>query len=102
MYSASSTISRLGYARMIRLQYAGSEDGTLLATFEDSNNDGSITSYHIQKSTDNGATWSTLSTVPGEVDAYAPFLYEFPEKLGNNPAGTLMLLGPPSTAALPA
>jgi hypothetical protein len=93
LYSASSAISGLGYARMIRLQYAGSEDGTLLATFEDSNNDGSITSYHIQKSTDNGATWSTLSTVPAEVDAYAPFLYEFPKRLGNNPAGTLMLLG---------
>ncbi len=93
MYSASSTASGLGYARMIRLQYAGSEDGTLLATFEDSNNDGSITSYHIQKSTDNGATWSTLSTVPAEVDAYAPFLYEFPKQLGSNPAGTLMLLG---------
>jgi hypothetical protein len=93
MYSASSTISGLGYARMIRLQDAGSEDGDLLATFEDSNNNGSITSYHIQRSTDNGATWSTLSTVPADVDAYAPFLYEFPKQLGNNPAGTLMLLG---------
>ncbi len=93
VYSASSDISGLGYARMIRLQYAGSEDGTLLATFEDSNNDGSITSYHIQQSTDNGVTWSTLSTVPAEVDAYAPFLYEFPKQLGNAPAGTLMLLG---------
>ena len=67
MYSTSSSIYGLGYSRMIRLQYAGSEDGTLLATFEDSNNDGSITSYHIQKSTDNGATWSTLSTVPADV-----------------------------------
>jgi hypothetical protein len=93
MYSASSSTSGLGYARMTRLEHAGSEDGTLLATFEDSNNNGSVTSYHIQKSTDDGATWSTLSTVPADADAYAPFLYEFPKQLGNYPAGTLMLLG---------
>jgi hypothetical protein len=92
MYSAPSTISGLGYARVIQLHYGG-DQGDLLGTFEDSNNDGSITSYTIQKSTDDGATWSTLTTVPADVDAYAPVLFEFPEQLGNYPAGTIMLLG---------
>jgi hypothetical protein len=94
MYSPSSGSEYLGYARTIRLGYAGAQDGTLLSTFEHETGTGSEGDYVIRKSTDNGATWSTLSTVPGgDVDTLAPFLYEFPQELGAYPAGTLMLLG---------
>ena len=77
----------------IRLAYAGSANGTLLATFEHTAGNGAITNYLIRKSTDDCATWSTLSTVPGDVGSLAPFLFEYPQQVGNYPAGTLMLLG---------
>jgi len=93
MYAPSSGSESLGYARMIRLAYAGSANGTLLATFEHSAGGGAITDYEIRKSTDDGATWSTLSTVPGDIGSLAPFLFEYPQQLGSYPAGTLMLLG---------
>jgi hypothetical protein len=93
MYSASSGSEYLGYARTIQLEYAGSENGDLLATFEHEAGNGNESDYEIQRSTDHGATWSALSTVPGDVKSLAPFLYEFPRQLGGFPAGTLMLLG---------
>jgi hypothetical protein len=96
MYSPSSGSEYLGYARTIRLQYSGSDNGTLLSTFEHeggSSIESGISDYEIQKSSDGGATWSTLSSVPGDVKSLAPFLYEFPKQLGNFAAGTLMLLG---------
>jgi hypothetical protein len=93
LYGPSSASEGLGYSRMIRLAYAGSANGTLLATFEHSAGNGAITNYEIQKSTDDGASWSTLSTVPGDVGSLAPFLFEYPQQIGNYPAGTLMLLG---------
>jgi hypothetical protein len=88
MYSPSSGNEGLGYARTIRLA-----NGDLLATFEHATLDGTPSDYVIQRSTDDGATWSTLSTVPGDVNSLAPFLYEYPQQLGSFPAGTLMLLG---------
>jgi hypothetical protein len=88
MYSPSSGNEGLGYARTIRLA-----NRDLLATFEHATLDGTPSSYVIQRSTDDGATWSTLSTVPGDVNSLAPFLYEYPQQLGSFPAGTLMLLG---------
>ncbi len=93
LYAQSSASEGLGYDRMIRLANAGSANGTLLATFEHGNGNGTVTNYVIQKSTDDGATWSTLSTVPGDAGSLAPFLFEYPKQLGSYPAGTLMLLG---------
>jgi len=98
VYAPSSASEGLGYDRMIRLAYAGSANGTLLATFEHSAGGGAITDYEIQKSTDDGASWSNLSTVPGDVGSLAPFLFEYPQQLGSYPAGTLMLLGDTVTA----
>jgi hypothetical protein len=93
MYSPSSGNEYLGYARMIRLGYAGPANGTLLATFEHEAGNGAISDYEIQKSTDDGATWSNLSTVAGDAKSLAPFLFEYPKQFGRYPAGTLMLLG---------
>jgi hypothetical protein len=94
LYGPSSSSEYLGYVRMTKLEYAGTADGDLLATFEHTTGSGGEGTYVIQRSTDGGATWSTLSTVPGgDVKTLAPFLYEFPQQLGTYPAGTLMLLG---------
>ena len=54
--------------------------------------------YIIQQSTNDGSTWSTISTVAGDTYSYQPFLFEYPQQLGSYPAGTLMLFG----ATLPA
>ncbi len=94
LYVPPSGSEYQGYVRMIRLQYAGAANGTLLATFEHSGCCGGTGFYVIRQSTDDGATWSTRSTlVGGDVNDHAPFLFEYPRQLGSYPAGTLMLLG---------
>lgn len=94
VYAPSSSSEYLGYNRTIKLQNSGTANGELLSTFEHETGTGSYADYVIQQSDDNGASWSTISTLPsGNVKALAPFLYEFPTQLGNYPAGTLMLLG---------
>lgn len=98
LYSPSSANEGMAYTRMIRLENSGSVDGTLLAGFEHWSTDGSASSYVIRRSTDDGATWSTLSTVPGDTYSYQPSLFELPQQLGAYPAGTLLLAG----ATLPA
>ncbi|MFJ9250888.1 MULTISPECIES: arabinofuranosidase catalytic domain-containing protein [unclassified Streptomyces] len=98
MWSTVSSGESLGYARTIRLASAGAANGTMLSTFEHTAGNGVITGYLIRQSTDNGATWSTRSIVPGDVSSLAPFLYEYPQQVGGLPAGTLMLLGTTVTA----
>ena len=98
LYMPSSSTEGMAYVRMIRLAYSGSANGTLLATFEHWNTNGTQSDYVIKQSTDDGATWTTLSTVAGDTYSYQPFLFEYPRQLGNYPAGTLMLVG----ATLPA
>jgi hypothetical protein len=98
LYTPSSGTEGMAYTRMIRLQNSGSANGTLLASFEHWSTDGTGSSYVIRRSTDDGASWSTLATVPGDTYSYQPFLFEYPKTLGNYPAGTLMLVG----ATLPA
>ena len=86
------------YARMIRLAHAGAATGRLLATFEYGVASGTA-HLPIRQSLDNGATWTTLSTVvDGMTGAghpsstfYQPFLYELPQQVGAYPAGTLLL-----------
>jgi hypothetical protein len=101
LYTPTSAQESNAYARVIQLRYAGAENGTLLATFEHANTDGTPSEYIIRSSTDNGATWSTRATVPDSLTGaghpvsrmWQPFLFEFPKKLGAYPAGTIMLLG---------
>ncbi|MGY4924964.1 ricin-type beta-trefoil lectin domain protein [Streptomyces sp. 900105755] len=98
LYSPASSTEGMAYTRMIRLQNSGSANGTLLASFEHWSTDGSSSSYVIRRSTDDGASWSTLSTTVGDTFSYQPFLFEYPRTLGAYPAGTLLLVG----ATLPA
>jgi hypothetical protein len=101
LYTPTSASEANAYARVIQLQHAGAENGTLLATFEHWYTNGTPSEYIIRSSTDNGATWSTLSTVPDPLSGaghptsqmWQPFLFEFGKQLGSYPAGTLMLLG---------
>ena len=98
LYVPSSGTEGMAYTRMIRLAASGSANGTLLASFEHWSTTGAQSGYVIRRSTDDGATWSTLSTVPGDTFSYQPFLFEYPHQIGSHPAGTLMLVG----ATLPA
>ncbi len=97
----SSAAEANAYARVIELEHAGADNGTLLATFEHWYTNGQPSQYFIRDSKDAGATWSTLSTVPDTLTGtghpvsqmWQPFLFEFPRQLGAYPAGTIMLLG---------
>ena len=101
LYTPTSANEANAYARVIQLQHAGADNGTLLATFEHWYTDGTPSQYIIRDSTDGGSTWSTLSTVPDSLTGtghpvsqmWQPFLFEFPRQLGAYPAGTIMLLG---------
>lgn len=98
LYVPSSGNEGMAYNRVIRLADSGSADGTLLASFEHWDTTGAQSGYVIRRSTDDGSTWSTLATVPGDTFSYQPFLFEYPHQIGAYPAGTLMLVG----ATLPA
>ena len=101
MYTRSATTERLAYSRVIRLEHSGRDNGTLLGTFEHATTTGEASSFVIRRSTDNGATWRTLTTVTDPLTGqnhpsdqfWQPFLYEFPHRIGTYPAGTLVLLG---------
>lgn len=93
LYSPSASNEGMAYARMIRLAHSGSANGQLISTFEHWTTDSTSTSYVIRRSSDDGATWSTISNVGSDVYMYQPFLYEFPTQLGDYPAGTLLLFG---------
>lgn len=101
MYTRSSTTERLAYSRVIRLQHSGNQNGTLLGSFEHATTDGTPSDFVIRRSTDDGATWTTLTTVGDPLTGvnhpsdqfWQPFLYEFPRRIGAFPAGTLVLLG---------
>jgi hypothetical protein len=87
-----------GYPRVIRLQHAGADNGTLLATFAHNGVPGEKGSLPIYRSTDDGATWSPApigvvrDTVHGW-DIEAPALFELPVAQGDLPAGTLFAAG---------
>ncbi|MBD8467349.1 MULTISPECIES: hypothetical protein [Plantibacter] len=92
--SATADTQVLGYNRMIRLSNSGaSYNGQLISTTERSNTNGVESGFEIKRSTDDGASWTTISTVPGEAYTYQPALFEFPQAVGAYPAGTLMLWG---------
>ena len=97
------------YARVIELKHAGAMNGKLLATWEHWYTEGSDTTeadgapgdFIIRQSSDDGNSWSTLATVndtqtgPGHPCAHfwQPFLFEFPNRIGKYPEGTLLLVG---------
>lgn len=94
LYGPVGTNEVANYARVIRLQHNGANNGTLLATFEHGFPNGTASYLVIRKSTDDGATWSTLSTVPepnGWPIMWQPFLFELPKAVGSYPAGTILL-----------
>lgn len=97
MYAASDPSPKPGtlYPRAIQLQYAGPENGQMLATFEQYTH--GIPAFHIYRSTNGGATWSHFSEVTdtqtGWGMRYQPFLYELPQSLGSMPAGTILCFG---------
>ncbi|GAB3738777.1 sialidase family protein [Microlunatus parietis] len=88
------------YARMLRLSAAGEAPGRLLMTFERDNPTGGPIELLIKSSDDDGKSWSTLSTVADERTGpgrpvsrmWQPHLFEFPHRLGDHPAGTIMLV----------
>ncbi len=100
-YTPETSAESNAYARMIRLQHAGAQNGRLLGTFEHWFEDGRASEFVIRTSTDDGATWTTLARVgdsetgPGHPVArmWQPYLYEFPRSTAGYPAGTLLLVG---------
>lgn len=99
LYSSTNPEEFNTYARVVRLEHAGPDNGRLLATFEHDYHDGSPAELIIRSSSDDGRTWDTLSTIadpltgPGHPVSrmWQPFIYEFPRTLGDFPAGTLLL-----------
>ncbi|KAJ5087247.1 hypothetical protein N7456_010863 [Penicillium angulare] len=86
------------YARVIELQHAGDSNGKLLATWEHWYSNGSAGNFIIRESNDLGTTWETVTTIyaPEGVPStyfYQPFFFEFPQQLGDYPAGTILLVG---------
>lgn len=81
------------YGRVIELKYNGEHNGTLLATSQWAGE-----SFPIYQSTNGGKNWKFVSTAseeltPGLVGNWQPHLYELPCKVGDMPAGTLLLSG---------
>ena len=104
LYTPAASNEAVAYDRLIRLAHSTNParpNGTLLATFEHWTTDGTATSFLIEKSADDGQSWTQIATVgDGETGTghpwshmYQPFLFEFPSALGAYPAGTLLLVG---------
>ncbi|MGA9452581.1 MAG: RICIN domain-containing protein [Verrucomicrobiia bacterium] len=90
---SSPVVAGTRYGRVIRLQYSGSANGTLIATFEAWPND-----FGIYQSTDDGLTWKQIATTtetqfPGWQFKVEPDLLEVPSQMGNLPPGTILLAG---------
>jgi hypothetical protein len=97
MYTPPSNAPSPGslYPRALRLQYSGSSNGTMLATFEQSTSGTPV--FPIYRSTDNGNTWSRISAVADTRNGWGmrwePDLYELPTAIGTYPAGTILAAG---------
>lgn len=97
------------YARVVELQHAGMLNGRLLATWEhhytrgpqSNESDRAPGNFIVRQSDDHGVTWETLATVSDTQTTdghpfsvfYQPFIFEYPQKLGKYPPGTLLLVG---------
>ncbi|MGW5666312.1 RICIN domain-containing protein [Streptomyces sp. NPDC003758] len=97
MYTSPSTAPSPGalYPRAVRLQYSGASNGNLLATFEQYSSGTPV--FPIYRSTDNGNSWTQISSISDTHNGYGmryqPFLYELPTQIGNFPAGTILAAG---------
>lgn len=92
LYRPGDSSQFAGYPRVIRLTHSGDANGTLVALFDVfiDNTDRLL----IYRSTDDGQTWSQLSTFTDS--AYGgrmccPTIFELPRRMGNQAAGTLLL-----------
>ncbi|MEH0581349.1 RICIN domain-containing protein [Streptomyces sp. B21-108] len=83
------------YPRAMRLQYNGSANGTMLATFEQYTSGTPV--FPIYRSTDNGASWTKISEVADTQNGWGmrwePELFELPRAMGGFPAGTILAAG---------
>jgi hypothetical protein len=97
MYTPPSNAPSPGslYPRAVRLQYSGSSNGTMLATFEQSTSGTPV--FPIYRSTDNGNSWTKISNIADTRNGWGmrwePDLYELPTAIGNYPAGTILAAG---------
>src|SRR4051794_16617300 len=72
-----------GYPRATRLDFDGSADQTMLATFAKGGH-GAPGTLPIYRSTDGGGSWSQISTISSHTagwDIEAPTLYEVPRTI---------------------
>lgn len=94
---ASGTMLRNGtglYPRVIRLQHSGSANGTLLSSVVDFDAGGGV--GEIYHSTDDGATFSQISSVhdpSASSGLCCTTLMELPKQIGALPAGTVLWAG---------
>jgi hypothetical protein len=83
------------YPRAMRLQYNGSANGTILATFEQYTSGTPV--FPIYRSTDNGKSWTKISEVADTQNGWGmrwePELFELPRAMGGFPAGTILAAG---------
>jgi hypothetical protein len=83
------------YPRAMRMKYSGASNGTMLATYEQWTSGTPV--LPIYRSTDNGNTWTQISSVTDTQNGWGmrwePDLYELPTAIGNFPAGTIMATG---------
>lgn len=85
------------YARLIQLGASSdlSKLGSLLTLYS-VNDDGTRSHFEIRRSVDQGATWSTISTIyspSSNFGIYTGTLFELPRASGNLPAGALLAAG---------
>jgi hypothetical protein len=83
------------YPRVIRLEHSGGADGRLIASVSASSTGGPTDMARVFESTDNGASFHLLSEVhdpqaSGGRGACCATLFELPQQLGAQPAGTLL------------
>ncbi len=83
------------YPRVIQLQFSGTHNGRMYATFEHA--EVQAPNFRIFESNDSGETWKSLSALTDTQNGwgmrYQPFLYELPEAIGDMPAGTILCAG---------
>ncbi|MFD3498145.1 RICIN domain-containing protein [Streptomyces sp. NPDC058676] len=97
MYTPPSNAPSPGsyYPRAMRMQYNGSANGTMLATFEQYTSGTPV--FPIYRSTDNGNSWTKISEVADTQNGWGmrwqPELFELPTAMGGFPAGTILAAG---------
>jgi hypothetical protein len=97
MYAPSSARPKPGslYPRALQLRHSNSQNGYMLATFEESAK--GVPSFPIYRSTNGGLSWKLFSRVSDTQNGWGmrfqPFLYELPQSFASMPAGTVLCLG---------